>query len=173
MALPTFLSLQQEATLGSILSQNGLTDLNYSAHSNVLNAPTEVENDPAPQIPRELSLQEITDGVQPATAKKINGSGLTSDFTAAIREQNHTGTEEVIAFWEKSGDFTTEEIATLTELTSQTMAQPGWPATKPGPSIWVRDFISVYPLFTANVDGSTITDQCHALFVKEARGDAS
>lgn len=173
MPATQFLTWQQRALLDSILTKYGFSNQNYSAHSNALNAPTEVPNDPAPQIPRELSLQEITDGVQPATAKKINSSGFAGDFTSAIRSQNHTGTEEVIAFWEKSGDFTTEEITTLTTLTGQTMPQPGWPATKPGPSIWATEFFAIYTAFTASVDGSTYSDQCHPLFVKEARGDVS
>lgn len=173
MPATNYLTWQQRALLDSIVTKYGYTNTNYSAHSNALNAPTVVANDPAPQVPRTLSLQDITDGLQPATVKKLAASGCFSSFLDGLSTQNHDNVSEIIAVWEKAGDFTTEEIASLQQLTSQTMPQPGWPATKLGPSIWQAEFYAIYPTFAANVDGSVYTDQCHPLFVKEARGDAS
>ena len=173
MPATNYLTWQQRALLDSIVTKYGYTNTNYSAHSNALNAPTEVPNDPAPQVPRTLSLDDIKDGLQSATVKKLAASGCFGSFLDGLSTQNHNNVSAIIGVWEKAGDFTTEEIASLNGLTSQTMDQPGWPATKPGPSIWVNEFYAIYPTFTANVEGTNYTDQCHALFIKEARGDVS
>lgn len=159
-----YLTTPQKATLLQLLQDAGLAATEPYGASNLLNAPTEVPNDPAPQIPLPLSWYAIVAGIEPATVSKLDASSLAGNFQTYVNSGDRAKANEVLTWWQKGNVITSDEYATLHSLANSTQDQPGWPATKIGPSL----FAAAFPGFMVNIDGNDV-DRCHAALIIEAR----
>jgi hypothetical protein len=161
-----FLTLAQKTIVLNMLTAQGLSGVEEYAASNALNAPTMVANTAAPTLPKSFAFADIISHLSVASQGNLLVSdSLYTRILTQIDAMDRAGLIPIFNQLATLSKITSAEATAINVVLTATIADPTWPATVPGPSV----FSAGLPGFTATINGVTYEEFCLASIIIEAR----